>query len=796
MLLNNKWYWRIRKQLQNLKFRVKLLIFKIMYYDKLNRRHNILIDYFLRVVGITFISYVFYLLDSILLQLINNAIDNSIFQNFVVAELGIFGVFLGLHCANIASIYSSKYSDAPNILSNAFRNDKKIAKGINSIINSIIYSTCILIEILMGCNIGWITVVAFVLLSLKVVISYSAIGKRTYYLSDIFRVSEDTHICLEQLVCKFLQNDFFAADQCFQGMIRELTTRKIKILEAIKEYGCNRSSMDNNTMLYFMEKNLTIIANYWGIKKFISRDSSWYRKKDEYQTWHLASRLDIDLAMSNGTPLRGIKVADYYWFENTVMQINKACLDSLVSKSDYKSINSYLEMFNGLCRIAVTNKEIEYFFKQIDDINDMIQNRIDKTENLGSTGIFDQISRLYLIVLHEINRYCFEFGINNSIKSIIQAIDTGDNVQKLKVIRGRDSIEFYKKIIYEVKTEGKRITPDWLVKQYIAQEEYDYLCVLVNIVKTSIEHAYSFGKEILNKKMNYEACIIFARFYEVELELSTFYELVENNGKYLQKYQLDKENRWTDIELDSLKLLFNRYDSEISSIIFKCSSEFALKNWDNRDQYPDFIGECYNHLSKDSFDAIIKGDIKKFHIYFGNLTKLMLIYQEYIRTDFVKKKEMYRAEYAYCTFTAPIVEWAKIGGFAILWGELFGNQEWKNSVNNSFKSLAIDNDEKQLKELAASLVRHVIERKKYELFFDSRKYLMSYWKNEFLSAVEKNNETIHTDSKLVQAYCSRILNGRFNDNTSEIFWIICVNPLLPEEEKYHSASLWEEELYD
>ena len=194
MLLNNKWYWRIRKQLQNLKFRVKLLIFKIMYYDKLNRRRKMLIDYFLRVVGITFISYVFYLLDSILLQLINNTIDNSIFLNIVVAELGVFGVFLGLHCANIASIYSSKYSDAPNILSNAFRNDKKIAKGINSIINSIIYSTCILIEILMGCNIGWITVVVFVLLSLKVVISYSAIGKKTYYLSNGIKLKKTNTI--------------------------------------------------------------------------------------------------------------------------------------------------------------------------------------------------------------------------------------------------------------------------------------------------------------------------------------------------------------------------------------------------------------------------------------------------------------------------------------------------------------------------------------------------------------------------------------------------------------------------
>lgn len=796
MFLNNKWYWRIRKQLQNLKFRVKLLIFKIMYYDKLNRRHKILIDYFLRVVGITFISYAFYLLDSILLQLINNTIDNSIFQNFVVAELGIFGVFLGLHCANIASIYSSKYSDAPNILSNAFRNDKKIAKGINSIINSIIYSTCILIEMLMGCDIGWITVVAFVLLSLKVVISYGAIGKRTYYLSDIFRVSEDTHICLDQLICKFLKNDFFATDQRFQKMIRKLTTRKLKILEAIEEYGCNRSSMDNNTMLYFMEKNLTIIANYWAIKKIISKDSSWYRKKDEYQTWHLASRLDINQAMSNGTPLRGIKVADYYWFENTVMQINRACLESLVNKSDYKSINSYLEMFNDLCRIAVTNKEIEYFLKQIDEIKDMIQNKIDKTENLASTGIFDQISRLYLIVLHEINRYCFRFGINNNIKSIIQAIDTGNNVQKLKVVRGRDSVEFYKKIIYEVKTEGKRITPDWLVKQYVAKDEYDYLCVLVNIVKKSIEHAYLLGKEMLNKNMDYEACIIFFRFYEVESKLSAFYGLIENNIKDLQKYQLDKENKWKDIQLNSLKLLFNQYKTEIASVVSKCSSVFALKNWNNRDQYPDFIGECYNHLSEDSFDAIIKGDVEEFQAYFNGLTKLMLIYQEYIRTDFVKKKEMYRAEYVYCKFTAPIIEWAKIGGFAILWGELIGSQDWKNSVNNSFKSLDSNNDENQLKELATSLVCYITERRKYELFFDDRKYLRSYWKNEFLSAVKKNIATIQTESKLVQAYCPGILNGRFNDNTSEIFWVICVNPLLSEEEKYHSSSLWEEELYD
>ena len=40
----------------------------------------------------------------------------------------------------------------------------------------------------------------------------------------------------------------------------------------------------------------------------------------------------------------------------------------------------------------------------------------------------------------------------------------------------------------------------------------------------------------------------------------------------------------------------------------------------------------------------------------------MLLYQEYIRTDFIKNKDLYRVEYAYYMFTSPIVEWAQIGG--------------------------------------------------------------------------------------------------------------------------------------
>ncbi len=63
-------------------------------------------------------------------------------------------------------------------------------------------------------------------------------------------------------------------------------------------------------------------------------------------------------------------------------------------------------------------------------------------------------------------------------QSVIAEIDSRKVYKSKKTIRGREYAETYKKILTEVYAEGHRITPDWLVKQYVAKGRV-YLCKFI-----------------------------------------------------------------------------------------------------------------------------------------------------------------------------------------------------------------------------------------------------------------------------------------------------------------------------
>jgi len=48
----------------------------------------------------------------------------------------------------------------------------------------------------------------------------------------------------------------------------------------------------------------------------------------------------------------------------------------------------------------------------------------------------------------------------------------------------------------------------------------------------------------------------------------------------------------------------------------KCSSIFTVKNWDREGEFPDFLGECFNQISRDTIEAIVNSD-KKLRVMYG-----------------------------------------------------------------------------------------------------------------------------------------------------------------------------------
>ena len=397
-----------------------------------------------------------------------------------------------------------------------------------------------------------------------------------------------------------------------------------------------------------------------------------------------------------------------------------------------------------------------------------------------------------------------EFDFQAIVSSTLKAIDKGCDYEKSIVLRRRGNKEFYEKVITEIRVEGKRITPDWVIRQQVAKEEYVYLNSLLDIVREGLDHAFGLGKVFSEKGLYFEACIIFTRFYEYESKLSRFIYVVNTRQSELEEFHIDKELPWDSFRLKQLQETMAEWKKKTPTLLSECSCHFALDNWKNSEGFPDFLGESYNHICEDTVNAIICNDMEQFSVDYENLTKLMLLYQEYIRSDFVNKNNLYRAEYAYYMFTSPIVEWAQIGGLAILWGEFQGNKKWQNCVSNGFNAILVKNGEKS--NLPEKLIEYIQNRNSFMMGIGNRDILETGWQLNVANAIRESGmceteygiygSALKTDSKLLKAFCSNIMDLGFTNDPAEVFWVMCVNPQLPLEKRFKTTNSWDEVMLD
>ena len=812
--MNSKTYWKLRKRMLSILFKFKTIIYRsisIISIPKDYAPFSLVIakKAILGLIKGIIIALFLLFLDGILLEAECLAkIDGSIFTAVVIGCLSIAGVILGLYCANISSIYSSKYANAPAAVSNAFQCDRLTQRCISVIIDYIIFGFIVIVEILIDCSLSLVTVFTIILWSIVVIISYSVAGNRAYQLADVYSVADDSYRLLYRIISNNLNKKIYSNDASFQNHFQKICENQFKLLNEIQRFGESLAENNIATMIQFMCKNLALVEAYWEIKRYIPRDSYWFRNTQKYQKWHLTDSIETSTALRTGTILPSKAEHDYWWFENEIFSINRKCILYLCKTSNYSSLYTYLSCFDTICEIAIDSKEVNYFVNQINYLRELVEKlatdieKQDDEENKIFAGIVEQISLLYLGIVLESKKYCENLDIKKFISNAISIIDKGKPLDKCELFRGKEQLDFYNKIITEIQVEKKRLTPDWLIAQNVAKEAHVYINSLIDAIREGIDNSFRLGQYLYEKKMLFESCIISLRFYEYESKLSRLLEVIELKEKEFSEYHIDQALVWDELKIEILKQTIKKWKNTIPSLLLKCSSEFSIKTWEKRDEYPDFLGESYNHICDDAINAITQNNISQFQVDFENLSRLMLLYQEYIRTDFIKKKDVYKIEFVYYAFTSPIAEWAQIGGLAILWGEFNSNKDWKEIVNTVTAKIFTDDSERT--ELAETFIKYIQDRDKSWIGFGYRGFLETEWKQRVAQAI-KNSEIyqteydlfgmkLKTESKLLNAFCQNFESMGFITDPSEVYWVLCINPMLPEEKKFRTRYSWEDKL--
>ena len=198
--MNKKLYWHIRYILKQIYFFAKKSAFCIQ-----EKADNALLLFPLSksvwwvlttevIKGLLYVWIVTSADASLLTKLGNESFKSDVFRDVVLGGMGIAGVILGLYCANLSSIFTATYTNAPRSLANAYQRDLVTNGCIRNSIRYIVICILFLLVCLVDMDVYWFASIFFLAMTLNVVITFSAAGNRSYELADSFRIADTLRI--------------------------------------------------------------------------------------------------------------------------------------------------------------------------------------------------------------------------------------------------------------------------------------------------------------------------------------------------------------------------------------------------------------------------------------------------------------------------------------------------------------------------------------------------------------------------------------------------------------------------
>lgn len=366
----SKVYWKCRKISKWILFKNKTILFKLWTKGN-SKKENIQFQY--KILWEVIKQIIFNLGVIILILLLERKIipENikiesvDLMSDFLIAIIGVAGVFLGLYCSNIMSMFSEKYANAPKRIAQLFENDLITNKCICSITNYLVFGILVLLFNVTGITTGIFMLFVCGVYGIQIIISFGGMSKRTYQFADTYYVVNQLYGENAKNVRNAKVTGFFSDDMSFQNYYRKQVKGMLDLLESTNEYSLDKTEYKTPSIENFMKSNLSIVNLYWFAKTEIPYDSYWYVDKVVYKKWYSTDDYEIQIALQTGTDIGYRMERDYWWFEDRIFKINEQCFESLIKREPVVAFMKWINVFEQLCEVAVQSGEMAYYLRYV-----------------------------------------------------------------------------------------------------------------------------------------------------------------------------------------------------------------------------------------------------------------------------------------------------------------------------------------------------------------------------------------------------------------------------------------------
>ena len=634
----------------------------------------------------------------------------SDYGTLLATVIGVGGVFIGLYYAAISAIGSRIYATVPNNIRDLFARERIGSAYMRFLAVLTYFGVCLLAFHSVGLAAVISAVPLFLIAAGLAIIGFGRLGTRAFYLFDPTILSNRLFEELDQCHTQVQAGSYRWADRSFQVYAHRMAQASVDTLTTVADLTAHEEHLNGHPFAGLCGNLLSFLLGYAVAKRSIPTESEWYQARYVHPDWYRTGDTETSIGHQTSTGLQPQAVRDRDWLESATLPIVKRCIEVNMSHGRYSIVSELLERLTVYVEGLAAQQRVETALTLVADVFSWFEKPLfvnapqaDGKELLEYLDICDRLARMPIGVLvaygeiaETLSRELVVRRIGEiewkSQKGIYRAGFGLHALERLEWLRPR--------LNFEVRVEGRMVTPPWYIQELITQKEVENLHRVFSCFYGEAAALYEGWEKTTEAGGHWWlSAAIMAR------ESEYWNKLNHRTGALFQKWSdLVRDRRiegldWPSVEVEDLS---NMKDRRVKALLKSMAEgNIRLSVLSRPESYPDFSGRFLHDVGEALLDAMWRNDSDTvddiFHSYFvGSL----LQFDRLKPTDITAAgRDMVDIKVA----ASPLLDLMEISGYAYLISEYYDTTVMKETVANEWDKYLTQATAPRIKFLAASV---------------------------------------------------------------------------------------------
>jgi hypothetical protein len=705
-------YWRFKRGRDLLEFQFKKRQFKARALLRDSAKVTSIFGQVIRVIFWRLIFsialvFIFSVLDHHLRDWnpgwLNLKLEKEAQREFLATLGGASAAFLTLYFTAISVVVSTAYARVPgNIRSLIIKEEiGSVYFGVLAQFAGVV--TVILTALAFGYQIGPLNTLLASFLCLFSIFGFVFLGVRAFEYFDPTVLVTLLNQRIFREIKSVTPDGYQWTDSSFQTHHQRLAEELLNNYADLVTVSSQKENLHSKGLVE-LGKGLLLVTNVYAKEKVrIPSSSYWFRRTYRHKNWLLTSYTEIEMALVTGTIIQPDTVPDLMWFETDAARILEEIFSQLGERRDSAGTialtTSLQNHMGGMSQCLAVSESLHIFKAVVPKLRAQTG-----SEKFTTTGDSSQgINRLAISELYGCGLINVLLGLSDelgklnsaSLEEIIRAVNWLEQktfyTGKILPRTVTQEIESLQECLdFEIRVEGKIISPEWLQKEMLA-----LACVrfLDDVTKSLVgEFEITFGNEAerqLDGKNHVLAAQLIQRGLEACDKLAKHFVKFKALHEEYVALNRSKEYIWPEISWDVFQKGIATLRERLITVLAKSSIELA--NLPESQSWPDFFGHAYSVLAEECFRAMAAQKEELFQTVFAAFFGLALQGSDKLRRKFIGDLQNIRLS------CEPLADLMTLSGYAALFSELDGKNYWAlvQQCWNNYLALYADSNSKQ-----------------------------------------------------------------------------------------------------